>query len=364
MKKIYVTSPFLPPIDEYTQILSKAWNKKWLTNDGDLHKDLEFSMAKFIGEKHVSLFNNATIALLVAQKALEFSGEIITTPFSFIATSHAIKWNNLKPVFADTDLKAGNLLVESVEKLINKNTGGILAVHNFGIPGDVKGLQKLSKNYDIPLIYDAAPATGIRHKNKSITKYGDLSVLSFHATKVFTTFEGGAIISPSKKIKNKIDELKNFAIKGPEKVTGLGINGKMNEAEAAMGILQLKYLKENIEKRAKVHRIYNFAFKDINQIRLLNIPENLDYNYAYYPIFFERGKSFRDYIHDRLLKKGIISRKYWFPLISKHALYKSKHNHPTPNALKLSESVLCLPIFPDLKKEDQLKIIKIIIDEI
>ena len=361
-KTIYVTQPSLPPIEEFTKILSKSWNKKHLTNDGPLHKEFELKLSKFLGVKHLSLFNNATIALLVAQKAVGFKKEIITTPFSFIATSHSIIWNGFKPVFVDTDKQAGNLDIKEVEKAINKNTGGILAVHNFGIPGDINGLQRLAKKNSLPLIFDAAPCMGVKYNNRSILQYGDLSVLSFHATKVFTTFEGGAIIAKSLKMKKKIDELKNFAIKGPEKINGLGINGKMNEAEAAMGILQLKYFNKNIHKRRKIFDIYNQAFSKAQGIELLKFPKKIEYNFAYYPIFIKKGQQARDQIHKKLNDNDVVCRKYWYPLITKHDIYKSFKHRNTPNAQKLSESILCLPIFPDLKSEVQSKIINIIAD--
>ena len=283
---IYVTQPFLPPIDEYIEILSRAWNNKWLTNDGELHLEFEAKLCEYLNVEYISLFNNATIALLIAQKAIDFKGEIITTPYSFIATTHSIKWNGLEPIFVDTDNQAGNLDPDKVEKAITEETGGILAVHNYGIPGDVEGMKRVAEKYSLPLIYDAAPCLGVNYKGKTIVENGDLSVLSFHATKVFTTFEGGAVISKTKEMKGKIDQLKNFAIINEEIVNGLGINGKMNEAEAAMGILQLKYLNKNINKRKRVFYKYKKHLDNVKNIRTLNIPENVNYNYSYFPIFF------------------------------------------------------------------------------
>jgi len=362
--KIYVTKPSLPPIEEYTKILSRAWDAKWITNDGELHQEFEEELYRYLGVEYISLFNNATIALLIAQKALEFKGEIITTPYSFIATAHSIKWNGLTPIFVDTDDRFGNLLPEKVEEAISEKTGGILAVHNYGIPSDVKGMQKVAEKYELPLIYDAAPAMGVKYKGKTILHYGDLAVLSFHATKVFTTFEGGAIISRSAKMKKKIDQLKNFAILGPEEVGGLGINGKMNEAESAMGLLQMKYIDRNIKKRKEIYKFYTDSLKSTDDIRLLDIPNIIEYNYAYFPIFFTKGLSIRDKIYDIFMKHNIVCRKYWYPLISDHDIYSKCKKHNLINSKKLSDSNLCLPIYPDLTKSEQNYIIDILIDEL
>ena len=362
--KIYITSPSLPPIDEYTKILSKAWDSKWLTNDGELHNEFEEKLCNYLGVKYISLFNNATIALLIAQKAMDFKGEIITTPYSFIGTAHSIKWNGLDPVFVDTDSKAGNLLPDKVEEAITDKTGGILAVHNYGIPGNVEGMKKIAEKYSLPLIYDAAPAMGVKYKGKTIFNFGDLSVVSFHATKIFTTFEGGAIILRSAEMKENIDHLKNFAILGPEVVSGLGINGKMNEAEAAMGLLQMRYIKRNIEKREKIYNLYVNAFKGMGSVRYLSIPSHVNYNYAYFPLFFEAGISKRNQVHKKLYDQNIICRKYWYPLISRHKIYNNEKRYVLPNALKLSESVLCIPIYPDLEEKDINRIIDVIINSL
>jgi dTDP-4-amino-4,6-dideoxygalactose transaminase len=359
---IYVTQPFLPPIDEYVEILSRAWNKKWLTNDGELHQEFEEKLGSYLGVRYISLFNNATIALLIAQKAMDFKGDIITTPFSFIATAHSIKWNGLDPVFVDTDNQAGNLDSDKVEEAITEKTGGILAVHNYGIPGDVEGMKRVAEKYSLPLIYDAAPCLGVNYKGKTIVEYGDLSVLSFHATKVFTTFEGGAIISRSAEMKEKIDYLKNFAIKNKEMIVGLGINGKMNEAEAAMGLLQLKYLDQNIIKREKIFQIYKENLKEINNVRALDIPDNIEYNYAYFPLFFKEGLNKREKVYNDLYKNNIYCRKYWYPLISSYDTYKNDDKMDLSTSEELSNSVLCLPIYPDLNDQNIDRIVDILIE--
>ena len=362
--KIYITKPFLPPLDEYIKYLEKIWSSKQLTNSGPFHQQFEKELANYLGVKYVSLFNNATTGLLVAIKALELKGEIITTPYSFVATAHSIMWSGLTPVFVDTDSYAGNLNPEKVEEAINDKTGGILAVHNYGIPGDLEGMQDIAKKYNLPLIYDAAPAMGVNYKGNTILQYGDLAILSFHATKVFTTFEGGAIISRSAKMKEKIDQLKNFAILGPEEVGGLGINGKMNEAESAMGLLQLKYFDKNIIKRKEIFKFYVNSLKSRDEIILLDIPNIVEYNYAYFPIFFVRGLSIRDEIHDIFIANNIICRKYWYPLITDHDIYSKCNKHNLVNSRKLSDSVLCLPIYPDLTKSEQNYIIDILIEEV
>lgn len=358
--KIYVTRPYLPPIDEYMSLLSDAWENRWLTNEGKLHFKLEEKLCNYLNVKHISLFNNATIALLVAQKALNFKNEIITTPFSFIATTHSIKWNGLEPIFVDTDDYYGNMDPQEIEKNIDEKTGGILAVHNYGLPGRLNEVEEISKRYDVPLIYDAAPAIGVKLNGDSVLNYGDLSILSFHATKVFTTFEGGAIISRSKEMKLKIDQLKNFAIVNEETIDGLGINGKMNEAEAAMGLLQLKYLEKNISKRKEIFYKYKLKLDKFNYIKTLDIKDGIEYNFGYFPIFFKNGFKEREKVYGDLYNEGIYCRKYWFPLISSHNLYKNSKKTDLSNSEKLSNTVLCLPIYPDLSDEDMDRIVKIL----
>jgi dTDP-4-amino-4,6-dideoxygalactose transaminase len=359
-KKIFVTKPFLPPLDEYVKYLEKIWSSKQLTNNGPFHQKFEKELANYLGVRYVSLINNATTGLLVAIKTLELKGEIITTPYSFSATAHSIIWNGLTPVFVDTDSTAGNLNPSKVEAAVNNKTGGIVAVHNYGIPGDVDGLENVAKKYNLPIIYDAAPAMGVKYKGNSIFGFGDLAIMSFHATKIFTTLEGGAIISRSSEIKTKIDRLKNFAILSQEKVSGLGINGKMNEAEAALGLLQLKYIEKNICKRKNIYDLYIKLLEPNKNIRLLNFPKFVKYNYAYLPVFFNEGILVRDRVYKNLKERNIICRKYWYPLLTDHDFYKNSVNNDLINARKLSESVLCLPIYPDLNQKNINLIIQII----
>ena len=354
MKKIYITKPFLPPLDEYTSLLKEIWESKTLTNNGPFNKKFEIELASYLGVKHVSLVNNATSGLMIALKAMKIHGEVITTPFSFIATSHVIKWNGLSPIFADTDNFIGNLRADEIEKKIGRKTGGILATHNFGFPGELDLIDNLSKKYKLPLIYDAAPAIGVKLNGKSILKFGDVSVLSFHATKILNTFEGGAVVSSSKTIKEKVDLIKNFGIKDEETVSRVGINAKMSEINSAMGLLQLKYLDKIIHERKKIFYIYLNGIKENKNIGIMQIPDNVKYNYAYFLLFFKKGKNSRDLAYNILKKKNVYCRKYWYPLITEHPMYIKKS---FKNSFKLSNQILALPIYPLLDLETQNNII-------
>ena len=352
MKKIYVTKPFLPPIDEYVEYLEKIWEKKILTNSGPLHSEFESKLAKFLGVKYISLVNNATAGLMIALEALSLKNEIITTPFSFIATSHSIKWNRLKPVFVDTDKLTGNLLPENVEEAVTNKTSGILATHNFGIPSNLDRMKILSEKYKIPLIYDAAPAIGVKINGDSILKFGDISVLSFHATKIFNTFEGGAIICKTKELKDRVDKIRNFGITDEETVACLGLNGKMSEVNAAMGILQLKYINKVIKKRKNIYERYREGINTSEKIQMIGINKNVEYNYSYFPILFG-GKDVRDKIYILLKENNIYCRKYWYPLITEHKTYHKKGIDRTlKNAKDMSNKILNIPLYPDLKKKD------------
>ena len=360
MKKTFVTKPFLPPLDEYYESLKEIWENGVLTNSGPFHEKFENALSNFLGLPFVSLVNNATSGLMVAIKALELKNEVITTPFSFIATSNSIKWNGLDPVFSDTDKDIGNLLLECVEKNININTSGILAVHNYGIPGDIVGMESLAKKHNLPIIYDAAPALGVKLNDETILKYGDLSVVSFHATKVFTTFEGGAIISHSKSMKNKIDRIRNFGIKDEYTVEQLGMNAKMSEPNAALGLLQLKYFDSILQERENIYKLYNHGIDPSSGCRLIEIPKNILYNYAYCPIVFQGGIKARDKAYDKMKSESIFCRKYWYPLITEQQIYSSYKGSKLLNAEKLSQQILFLPIYPGLNRNIILKIIKII----
>ncbi len=360
MKNIYVTKPFLPPIDEYYESLKEIWENGVLTNVGPFHDRFENALAEFLELPFVSLINNATSGLMIALKALEFENEVITTPFSFIATSNSIKWNGLEPVFSDTDQHVGNLLLESVENKISIRTGGILAVHNYGIPGDLENMGALAKKYKLPIIYDAAPAIGVKLDDESLLKFGDLAVVSFHATKIFTTFEGGAIISRSKSMKNKIDSIRNFGIKNEYTVEHLGINAKMSEPNAAMGLLQLKYFDSVVKERENIYNLYKEGIKKSAGCSLIALPRNLKYNFAYCPIIFENGIEARDQAYNKMKSEKIFCRKYWYPLITEQKIYSSANYGKLVNAKILSQKILFLPIYPGLEEKVIFKILKII----
>jgi dTDP-4-amino-4,6-dideoxygalactose transaminase len=362
-KQIFVTQPYLPPFNEFTEYLEQIWNNKILTNNGSFHQQFELELAEYLKVNYVSLFANGTLALLTALKALNISGEVITTPFSFVATSHSILWNNLKPVFADIDLNNYTLDPIKIEKSITSDTTAILPVHVYGYPCNVDEIKKIADNYGLKVIYDAAHTFGAKYDNTSLCTFGDLSILSFHATKVFNTFEGGAIICHDANMKQHIDNLKNFGFKDETTVAETGINAKMNEFQAALGLLQLKYFDNAIEKRRKIYETY---VKELDGIPGLTLPPNLEgltENYAYFPILIDKnryGKT-RDELYEALKSDNIYCRRYFYPLISSFPMYKgiiSAKPENLPIAQKVSEQVLCLPIYPDLS----LRIIELIIE--
>ena len=359
--KIYVIQPSLPPLEEFTDYLKDIWASKKLTNNGKFHQLFENELAEFLGVKYISLFSNGTLALITALQALRITGEVITTPYSFVATTHAIHWNGIKPVFVDIDPIYCNLEPTKIEAAITSKTTAILPVHVYGNPCDVGAIEQIADTYGLRLIYDASHAFNVKLNGASILNFGDLSILSFHATKVFTTFEGGAIICHDEKTKRRIDFLKNFGFA----VVGPGINAKMNEFQAALGLLQLKYVENNLLRRKKITEIYKKELSDINGVRMLEDMPEVSHNYGYFPIFIdekEYGRS-RDDIYYELKANDIYSRRYFYPLISQFPTYKglesSKHEN-LQNAEKLTREVLCLPIYPDLKVNHIKQFIKII----
>ena len=366
-KIITVTQPFLPPLEDYLPYLQQIWDSKHITNKGPFHEQLEKELCDYLGVEYISLFANGTIALLVAIKALELKGEIITTPYSFVATAHSIKWNGIKPVFVDIDPYTCNINPEKIEKAITKKTTAILPVHVYGNPCETEKIKNIADKYNLKVIYDAAHTFGVEHKGQSILNEGDLSILSFHATKVFNTFEGGAIVSHSAEMKKKIDDLKNFGFHDEVTVEGIGINGKMNEVQASMGLLQLRYIDSAIEKRKRIAQIYREGFKNVKGLRFLGDLEDVKHNYAYFPIFInenEYGKS-RDDVYNALKKHNIYGRRYFYPLISRFSAYKdlpSSKPANLPMAEKISEEVICLPIYPDLSMDQVNYIISVIND--
>ncbi len=350
-KQIYVTRPSMPPLGEFVEYLEKIWDNKWLTNNGEFHRRLEAELAEFLGVKHLSLFSNGTLALLVSMQALRISGEVITTPYSFVATTHALHWNEITPVFCDIDPETLNISPENIEFLITKNTSAILPVHVYGYPCDVRKIGYLADTYGLKVIYDACHAFDVDINGESVLNFGDLSILSFHATKVFTTLEGGAIVTNDEKLKRRIDYLKNFGIANETTVIAPGINAKMNEVQAAFGLLQLKYVRQNIQKRKNVTSWYRDRLNDVEGIRILEDLPDVRHNYAYFPIFVDEEKygCSRDDLFHGLREKDILSRRYFYPLISTFPMYRTlpSASH-LPAAERAADQVICLPLYPDL----------------
>lgn len=363
MKPIYVTQPNLPEFDEFMKLTKTIWDSKILTNNGTMHQQLEKQLCEYLGVPYISIFNNGTIALIVALQALGLKkGEVITTPYTFVATAHSIIWNHLTPIFVDISTDSPNISVEEIEKNITKDTVAILAVHCYGIPCQVEKLQEISNRYKLALIYDAAHAFGVKYNQQSILNYGDLSIVSFHATKVFNTFEGGAIIAHTLEMKTKIDSLKNFGLNDSLDVTDFGLNGKMNEIQAAMGLLQLKHIDEQLVLRKILDEKYRIALKDITGLTCLDRPEITQDNFSYFPVIIEEGFSLnRNEFYQKLFNANIITRKYFHPLITEMNAYQ-KYYVNTPNAKKLSDNVLCLPMYPTLSEHEFEYIIKVIKD--
>ena len=365
MKRINVTQPFLPPLEEFQIYLQQIWENKHITNNGPFHKQLEQELCNYLGVKQISLFANGTIALLIAIKALELKGEVITTPYSFVATAHSIKWNGLEPVFVDIDPLTCNLDTKKIENAISDQTTAILPVHVYGNPCNTEKIAEIAERYGLKIIYDAAHAFGVTVNGNSILNSGDLSVLSFHATKVFNTFEGGAIVCHTAEMKKKIDDLKNFGFQDQTTVEGIGINGKINEVQAAMGLLQLKYIDQVIEKRNRIAELYREKLSEVNGISFLDGIKGVKHNYSYFPIFInerEYGMN-RDKVYEELTNHNIFTRRYFYPLISRFSAYKnlpSAEEKNLPVAEQISSEVICLPIYPDLEHRDVERVIGIL----
>jgi dTDP-4-amino-4,6-dideoxygalactose transaminase len=363
-KPIYVTEPYLPPLEDFIPYLQQIWDNKILTNGGPFHQQLEQALCDFLGVKHISLFTNGTIALVTALQALRINGEVITTPYSFVATAHSLLWNGIKPVFVDVDPLTLNLDPYKIEAAITPHTTAILPVHCYGHPCNVDEIQKIADNYNLRVIYDAAHAFGVEDKGGSILRYGDLSVLSFHATKVFNTFEGGAIISPDAKTKHRIDQLKNFGFVNETTVVAPGINGKMSEINAAFGMLQLRHVKGAIAQRKLIDQTYRECLKPICGIECLGDSGETVANYSYFPILVNPDFPVsRDKLYDHLKTLGINCRRYFYPLISDFPMYRSAESAQRaklPAAATASDRVICLPIYPNLPLETVRKIAELI----
>jgi dTDP-4-amino-4,6-dideoxygalactose transaminase len=359
---IFVTQPFMPPLEEFEIYLKDIWKSKWLTNNGRYHQELEIALRDYLGVKYVSLFSNGTLALITALQALRITGEVITTPFSFVATTHSLWWNNIKPVFVDIDPNTFNLDPDKIESAITSKTTAILPVHVYGNPCDVFKLKKIGEEYGIKIIYDACHTFGVKINGDSVLNFGDLSVMSFHATKVFNTFEGGAIICHDELMKQRIDNLKNFGFINETTVVSPGINAKMNEIQASMGLLQLKYVDELIEKRKIITCTYREKLKNVDGLSYLEDFNNVDHCYSYFPILIDQdiyGIS-RDEVYEKLKMHNIFSRRYFFPLISQFPTYRglpSAQQGMLPLAEKIAASVLCLPLYSDLTLDQQERVI-------
>jgi dTDP-4-amino-4,6-dideoxygalactose transaminase len=364
--QIPVTSPLLPPLEEFLPYLQEIWDSKRLTNGGPFHEQLEAALAEHLGVPHVCLFTNGTLALVTALQALRITGEVITTPYSFVATAHSLLWNNVKPIFVDIDPLTNNLDPKRIEEAITPATTAILPVHCYGIPCDVDGIQKIADTYGLKVIYDAAHAFGVRQSGDSILNHGDLAILSFHATKVFNTFEGGAIICHDKKMKQRINYLKNFGFADEVTVMAPGINAKMSEIQAAFGMLQLRHIDVALQLRKTIFDRYVAALSGVDGISLLQQPDGVEWNYAYCPILID-GSRFgadRDEMYRRYRARDVLVRRYFYPLITEFPMYRGL---PSSDAAKLahahsvSSQVLCLPIYPNLSIEDQNGIIDILL---
>ncbi|ADP09824.1 Pyridoxal phosphate-dependent transferase [Erwinia sp. Ejp617] len=363
-KKIYVTRPLLPPLEEFIPYLEQIWHNQQLTNNGPCHQQLEQALADYLGVQHISLFSNGTLALLTALQALRVSGEVLTTPYSFVATAHSLLWNGLTPVFVDTEADGFNIDAEKLEQAITARTTAIMPVHCYGIPCNTARIGQIADLYGLKVIYDAAHAFGVQQQGRSVLLEGDLSVVSFHATKVFNTIEGGAIISHDASMKRRIDLLKNFGIADETTVVAAGINGKMNELQAAYGLLQLKHIDCAIAQRAASDQQYRQGLAQIGGISVPAIPAGVKWNYAYFPIVVEAAYALsRDQLYQALIAHNIIPRRYFYPLISHFHMYKDVPGAQVGNLLNAQRAagrVICLPLYPGLEEETIARIVQII----
>jgi dTDP-4-amino-4,6-dideoxygalactose transaminase len=356
----------MPSLEEFIPYLEKIWSTKVLTNNGPFHQELEQALCEFLEVENISLFSNGTIALIVALQSLRIAGEVITTPYSFVATAHSLIWNGIRPVFVDIDRETFNLDPNLIEAAITPQTTAIMPVHCYGNPADVEKIQQIADKYGLKIIYDAAHAFGVRYKEESLLKHGDISVLSFHATKVFHTFEGGAIVCSDPQLKKRIDYLKNFGFSSEITVDAPGINGKMSEINAAFGLIHLKHIHEVLTDRIHVDRTYRNELAGIQGITIPSLVAASEGNGSYFPILIDPSYPLsRDQIYDLLKKNGFYGRRYFYPLISNFPMYQgfqSSNRSNLPNANLIADRILCLPIYPSLDANDQQKIIKIISD--
>lgn len=359
---IPVTRPLLPPLEEFLPYLQQIWESKRLSNNGPFHEELERALARFLGVEYLSLFNNGTTALITALKALGIQDEIITTPYTFVATPHSLVWNRLTPVFVDIDPDSFNINPARIEAAITSKTTAIMPVHCYGRPCDVDAIQAIADRHGLKVLYDAAHAFGVRDQGGSILRHGDLSVLSLHATKVFNTFEGGAIISRTAQMKRHIDQVRNFGFIDEVTVDTVGINGKMSEINAAFGLVQLQHVERALSNRREIDSEYRRLLEGIPGIGC--VPEASDYsaNYAYFPIMVnERYPLSRDALYEALKAEGIFARRYFYPLVTELPVYKDAVcTFPTPVASRTAAQVICLPIYPDLQQVDIQRVVRVV----
>ena len=363
---ITVTSPLLPNLEEFTDSLKEIWESKWITNNGQFHQKLEAALAEYLKVPYVSLFTNGTLPLLTALQALRITGEVITTPYSFVATTHALWWNGIKPVFVDIDPSTGNIDPQKIEAAITPRTTAILPVHVYGKPCDTEAIQAIADKYGLKVIYDAAHAFGVEVNGESLLNAGDMSTLSFHATKVFNTIEGGAMVMHDEKTKQRIDYLKNFGFANEIEVVGPGINSKMDEIRSAYGLLNLKQVDAAIAARQKVAVAYREALRNVNGISFWDDMPGVRHNYSYFPIFVDAEKygMTRDELYMKMKDQGVWSRRYFYPLISEFSTYRgleSSRPENLPNAHRMADTVICLPMHHALSENDLNRIINSII---
>jgi dTDP-4-amino-4,6-dideoxygalactose transaminase len=354
---ITVTSPLLPNLEELNLMLKEIWDSKWITNNGQFHKQLEKELAEYLDVPYVSLFTNGTLPLLTALQALRITGEVITTPYSFVATTHCIWWSGCKPVFVDIDPATGNLDPNKIEAAITPKTTAIMPVHVYGKPCDTERIQEIADKYGLKIIYDAAHAFGVKVNGESILNKGDMSTLSFHATKVYNTLEGGALIMHDEQTKKRIDYLKNFGFAGETEVIAPGINSKVDEVRAAYGILNLRQVDAAIDARHQVAIKYREALRNVEGITFMDDMPGVKHNYSYFPIFIDAEKygMTRDELYLKMTEQNVLDRRYFYPLISEFSTYRglpsaSKEN--LPNAHKMADSVICLPMHHALREDE------------
>ena len=363
---ITVTSPLLPNLDDFNEMLKEIWNSKWITNNGTFHQQLEKALCDYLKVPFISLFTNGTLPLITALQALRITGEVITTPYSFVATTHSLWWNGIKPVFVDIDPATGNIDPDKIEAAITPKTTAIMPVHVYGKPCDTEHIQSIADKYGLKVIYDAAHAFGVEVNGESILNAGDMSTLSFHATKVYNTIEGGALVMHDEETKKRIDYLKNFGFANETEVVAPGINSKMDEMRAAYGLLNLKQVDAAIEARHQVAIQYREALSSVEGVTFMNDMSGVKHNYSYFPIFVDAEKygMTRDELYFKMKEQNVLGRRYFYPLISEFSTYRgldSARMENLSNAHKMADSVICLPMHHKLSESDIKRILKLII---